>query len=64
MVKRARATENSPQTPHNDADCMSLNTVLLTFFTGTGRGQLWGDWAAADPSIVKSSKRSRDNDLI
>ena len=28
------------------------------------RGQLWGDWGAADSSVVKSAKRGRDNDLI
>ena len=25
---------------------------------------LWGDWGAADSSVVKSGKRGRDNDLI
>ena len=38
---------------------MSLNTMLLTF-TGTGKGQLWGDQGAAD----SSAKRGMDNVLI
>ena len=50
MLKRARATEKSPQTPCNDADVFEHNVAHLLHWDR--EGQLWGDWAAADSSVV------------
>ena len=64
MVKRARETEKSPQTPCNDANCQVTEHSVAHLLHWDREGQLWGDWGAADSSVVKSAKRGRDNDLI
>ena len=46
MARRPKETENFPQTPCNDANWYNMLIAMS-----------WGDWAAADSSVVKSVKR-------
>ena len=64
MVKRARETESSPQTPCSDANWHVIEHSVAHLLHWDREGQFWGDWAAADSSVVKSAKKSSDKDLI